>query len=79
MKSRVASDGDDFGGHILCWLFRSLADGVWKVDPPVSVRRFKSVLLALAAFGASATELTPETWDDAVDGKTVFIKFLAPW
>ena len=29
--------------------------------------------------GASATELTPETWDDAVDGKTVFIKFLAPW
>jgi len=24
-------------------------------------------------------ELTPETWDDAVAGKTVFIKFLAPW
>jgi len=28
--------------------------------------------------GASM-ELTPETWDDAVAGKTVFIKFLAPW
>jgi len=24
-------------------------------------------------------ELTPETWDDAVAGKTVFVKFLAPW
>jgi len=24
-------------------------------------------------------ELTPDTWDDAVAGKTVFIKFLAPW
>jgi len=24
-------------------------------------------------------ELTPETYDAAVDGKTVFIKFLAPW
>jgi hypothetical protein len=29
--------------------------------------------------GASAGELTPETWDDAVAGKTVFIKFQAPW
>jgi len=24
-------------------------------------------------------ELTKETWDDAVEGKVVFIKFLAPW
>jgi len=29
--------------------------------------------------GASATELTLETWDSAVAGKTVFIKFQAPW
>jgi len=36
------------------------------------------LLLALA-MTASAMELTPETWDAAVDGKTVFIKFLAPW
>jgi len=28
---------------------------------------------------ASATELTPATWDAATAGKTVFIKFLAPW
>jgi hypothetical protein len=27
----------------------------------------------------AANELTPDTWDDATAGKTVFIKFLAPW
>jgi hypothetical protein len=37
-------------------------------------------LFTAALMGASAaTELTPETWDDAVAGKTVFIKFQAPW
>jgi len=29
--------------------------------------------------GASALELTPANYDDAIAGKTVFIKFLAPW
>jgi len=29
--------------------------------------------------GARSTELTKETWDAAVAGKTVFVKFLAPW
>lgn len=29
--------------------------------------------------GASAIELTPDNWDDAVAGKTIFVKFLAPW
>jgi len=24
-------------------------------------------------------ELTKDTWDEAVAGKTVFVKFLAPW
>jgi hypothetical protein len=28
---------------------------------------------------ALGTELTPDTWDGATAGKTVFIKFLAPW
>jgi len=28
---------------------------------------------------AEAKELTPENWDEEVSGKTVFIKFLAPW
>jgi hypothetical protein len=36
------------------------------------------IFLSLVA-GASATELTLDTWDAAVAGKTVFIKFLAPW
>jgi len=39
------------------------------------------VALATAALSAAAgaTELTKESWDDAVAGKTVFVKFLAPW
>merc|ERR1719215_1247197 len=37
-------------------------------------------VLLVALLGTSvATELTKETWDDAVAGKTVFIKFFAPW
>ncbi len=36
--------------------------------------------LACALFGgAMAMELTQETFDEATAGKTVFIKFLAPW
>jgi hypothetical protein len=35
-------------------------------------------LLAILA-AASATELTPDNWDAETGGKTVFIKFLAPW
>jgi len=40
------------------------------------VRAF--LLLTLASL-AAAIELTPDTWDAATAGKTVFIKFLAPW
>jgi len=28
---------------------------------------------------ASGLELTQENWDEATAGKTVFVKFLAPW
>merc|ERR1712046_172299 len=35
-------------------------------------------LLALVA-AVSATELTPSNWDSETAGKTVFVKFLAPW
>jgi len=37
--------------------------------------------LCLLAFvgAAGATELTSSTWDAAVAGKTVFVKFQAPW
>jgi hypothetical protein len=37
------------------------------------------MLFLLLASLAMAIELTPDTWDDAVAGKTVFIKFQAPW
>jgi len=40
----------------------------------------RAVLAAAAVFHtAGATELTKESWDDAVAGKSVFVKFLAPW
>jgi len=39
----------------------------------------KTVALSLLAGLAGAMELTSSTWDSAVEGKTVFIKFLAPW
>jgi hypothetical protein len=35
-------------------------------------------LLALVA-AANAIELTPDNFDEETAGKTVFIKFLAPW
>jgi len=34
---------------------------------------------ALLAVGTHGLELTKETWDEATAGKTVFVKFLAPW
>jgi len=39
----------------------------------------KFCVFAVLASCAAATELTKETWDDAVAGKTVFVKFQAPW
>jgi len=37
--------------------------------------------LFIALFGVAhgALELTPDTYDAAVEGKSAFIKFLAPW
>jgi hypothetical protein len=40
------------------------------------VRAF--LLLALVV-AASAVELTPDNFDEMTSGKSVFIKFLAPW
>jgi hypothetical protein len=37
-----------------------------------------AILLGLIA-ATSAISLTPDNWDDSVAGKTVFIKFQAPW
>jgi hypothetical protein len=38
-------------------------------------------LLGFAALvaGATSMELTPDTWDAETAGKSVFIKFQAPW
>lgn len=38
----------------------------------------KLALISLAA-ASSAIELTPDTWDEKTNGKTVFVKFFAPW
>jgi len=38
-----------------------------------------AMLALLAGSTASALELTPDNWDEETAGKTVFIKFLAPW
>jgi len=39
----------------------------------------KVVALLLSAAVLAKGELTKETWDAAVAGKSVFIKFQAPW
>ena len=40
----------------------------------------RAAAVAFALFGAArGIELTAENWDEKTDGKTVFIKFLAPW
>jgi len=39
-----------------------------------------AALLVQAFIGvAGAAELTKDNWNAAVAGKTVFVKFLAPW
>ena len=40
---------------------------------------FKKLTLLTLAASAYAVELTPDTWDDHTAGKTVFVKFFAPW
>jgi len=39
----------------------------------------KLLTCALAALTVLSLELTPDNWDEKTGGKTVFIKFLAPW
>jgi len=36
-------------------------------------------LVGLLAPGTAGTDLTPDNWEDAKFGKSVFIKFQAPW
>jgi hypothetical protein len=39
----------------------------------------KLALLASVLASAGAIELTPSNWEEQTAGKTVFIKFQAPW
>jgi len=41
--------------------------------------RFATVAAAAFLAVTNAIELTPETWDEATAGKTIFVKFYAPW
>jgi hypothetical protein len=40
---------------------------------------FKTLALATTLALSNALELTPDNWDEETAGKTVFVKFLAPW
>jgi len=39
----------------------------------------RAAVLLVSLASASAMELSKETWDEATSGKSVFVKFLAPW
>ena len=39
----------------------------------------KAFILSILLASASAIELTEDTWDDVTAGKSVFVKFFAPW
>lgn len=43
------------------------------------MQMFSKLALVTLAATASAIELTPSTWDEQTAGKTVFVKFFAPW
>jgi len=44
--------------------------------PTMALKAFSALLLLGAA---GATELTSSNWDAETAGKSVFVKFLAPW
>jgi len=51
-------------------------------SPFVAAAMMKAIAaLAIAALApsVSATELTMQDWDEKTAGKSVFVKFLAPW
>jgi len=50
-----------------------------KFSAVTSAMAMRVVALVALAQLAGAMELTKETWDSAVAGKSVFVKFLAPW
>jgi len=53
--------------------------GIVSVHGTATMAVMKLFIASLLLVGTNAFELTPTNVDDAVAGKTVFIKFLAPW
>eukprot|EP00929_Paragymnodinium_shiwhaense_P058419 TRINITY_DN2924_c0_g1_i2.p1 TRINITY_DN2924_c0_g1~~TRINITY_DN2924_c0_g1_i2.p1 ORF type:complete len:347 (-),score=75.42 TRINITY_DN2924_c0_g1_i2:142-1182(-) len=47
--------------------------------PTMSYRLLQLCALASLTSGAAAVEVTDDSWDAATAGKTVFVKFYAPW
>jgi hypothetical protein len=47
-------------------------------SPFVTMLKQLAFFLSLAA-STSALHLTPENWDAETAGKTIFVKFYAPW
>ena len=54
-----------------------VSDAINKIEK-LKMNKILAVLLGLVAT-ANAIELTADNWDAKTDGKTVFVKFLAPW
>lgn len=46
---------------------------------PVQTNMLRTIVIIAAATSAMGIELTPDTWDTTTAGKTVFVKFFAPW
>ena len=70
-------DFEPAGAHI--WRavsVRLLAATNFREEDPTM--KFVATILGLAA-AANAIELTPDNWDTETAGKTVLIKYLAPW
>jgi len=64
--------------QVACSRFFVLHTCVFASAPiPTTVMKF--VALALLATSACATELTGDNFDSLAAGKSVFVKFQAPW
>ena len=50
-----------------------------KTTENLTMKTTAFALLAMAATATASLDLTPDNWDAETAGKTVFIKFLAPW
>jgi hypothetical protein len=57
----------------------SLAQRLFAKTCSEALARMSRFLVAALVSSVAAIELTSDNWDEQVKGKTVFIKFLAPW